>query len=173
MSEIEYEVREKDLIAFNEHQMQGTESLQKVMRRHQAVIPGVVVIGALVLFFFYKDILTAAFVGAAAVAWGFAAPAYLKWIWRKQLRKLYSEEEKVAILGQCSLKIEKDALVEASQNGESRIAWSDILRVEVSKNYAFIFTSIDSALIVPRATVKKGNLHEFVKLADECIEKSS
>jgi hypothetical protein len=53
------------------------------------------------------------------------------------------------------------------------VKWADILRVETTKQYAFVFVTIDSALIVPRATVKSGDLHEFVKEADQRIEQAS
>jgi hypothetical protein len=52
MSEIEYEVREQDLIAFNEHQLAKSESLQKTLRKHQATIPGLIVVISLFLFFY-------------------------------------------------------------------------------------------------------------------------
>jgi len=173
MTEIEYEVREQDLIAFNEHQLEGSERLQKTMRRHQAVMPAIIVAICLFIFFYYRDVLAATYVGILAVAWGFGAPAFLKWSWRRQIKQLYSEEEKACVLGRYSMRIERDALVEVNANGESKIPWNEVLRVEVSKKYAFIFISLDSALIIPRATVSRGDLHEFVKKADERIEKAS
>ena len=172
MTEIEYEVREQDLIAFNEHQLQSSESLQKTMRRHQAVMPGFIVVIAMFLFFYFKDIPSAMYVGLIALGWGLGVPLYLKWSLRQQIKKMYSAEEKACILGRNTLRIERDQLVEINARGESRIAWADVLRVESTKKYAFVFVSTDAALIIPRATVSKGNLHEFVKLADERIEKA-
>ena len=48
-----------------------------------------------------------------------------------------------------------------------------MLRIEASKNYAFIFVALDSALIIPRQTVKKGDILEFFKEADQQIEKAA
>lgn len=172
MTEIEYEVREQDLIAFNEHQLAGSERLQKTMRRHQAIMPGVIVTISLFLFFYFQDVLTAAYVGIIAVGWGLGVPAVLRWSWRKQIRKMYSEEEKACAIGRYTLRIDRDALVEVNANGESKIAWSEVLRVEVTKKYAFVFITLDSALIIPRVTISRGDLHEFVKTADERIEKA-
>jgi len=172
MTEIEYEVREQDLIAFNEHQLQSSENLQKTMRRHQAVMPGFIVVIAMFLFFYFKDIPSAMYVGLIALGWGLGVPLYLKWSLRQQIKKMYSAEEKACILGRNTLRIERDQLVEINARGESRIAWADVLRVESTKKYAFVFVSTDAALIIPRGTVSKGNLHEFVKLADERIEKA-
>lgn len=172
MNEIEYEVRPEDLVAFNEHLAAETVPVKKLFRRHQAQLPGFMVLISLMLWFYYKDTLSALYVAVLALAWGFGVPAYLKWSMRKQFSGFYSEDDKNAVLGRCTLRIEKDDLVETRSTGESRTAWGDILRIEVSKQYAFVFVSRDSALIIPRATVKTGNLHEFVKAADERIEKA-
>lgn len=169
MSEIQYEVREKDLIAFNEHQMQNTESVQKVLRRHQAILPGILVVLSLLLMLVAKDILAGVVVGVAAALWGGLSPIYLKWNWRKQLKQMYSEEEKACILGHYTLKAEPKELVETTSQGESRMPWKDILRIEADKHYAFLFVSLDTALIIPRATIKTGSLLEFVKQVDRYI----
>jgi hypothetical protein len=172
MTEIEYEVRPQDLIAFNEHLALETAPMRKVFRRHQAQIPGFMVLVSLLLWFYYKDTLSALYVAALALGWGFGAPAYLKWSMRKQFGRFYSDDDRAAVLGQFTLRIEEQELVENGGTGETRTPWADILRIEVTKHYAFIFVSRDSALIVPRATVKSGNLHEFVKAADESISRA-
>ena len=173
MTEIQYEVREKDLIAFNEHLLANQERIQKTLRRHQAMIPGVIAILALLLFFYFKDIPSAAYVILIAMGWGLGVPFYLKWNMRKQIRQMYSEEEKTCILGRYTLKAEKDSLVEVSATGESKRPWKKVLRVEVEKKYVFVFVSLDAALIIPRDTLDKGsNLHEFVKTVDERIEQA-
>jgi hypothetical protein len=173
MAEIEYEVREQDLIAFNEHQLRSSETLQKVLRRHQGTVPGILVLIAMFLWFYYQDTLSAIYVGATAAAWGVLAPLYIKWSARRQIRKLYSEQEKAGIVGVFKLRAEPDALVELSRQGESRIKWSDVLRIEATKRYAFVFVGLDTALIIPRATVRSGNVHEFLKDTDKRIEQAS
>lgn len=173
MAEIEYEVREQDLLAFNEQQLQNSQRLQKTLRRHQAMIPGLLMLIALFLWFYYQNTLSAIFVAITGAAWGVLSPLYLRWSIRRQFRQMYTAEEKACVLGTYRLRTEPDALVEISGQGESRVKWGEILRVETTKHHAFIFVSIDTALIVPRATVKTGDLHEFVKEVDQFIERAS
>lgn len=172
MKEIEYEVREQDLLAFNEHLASETAAIKKHFRRHQAQVPGFMVLVSLLLWFYYKDTLSALYVAVLALGWGFGVPAYLKWSMRRQFGRMYTEEDKGVALGRFSLRIDTNELIENSKRGENRTPWSAILRIEATKKYAFIFVTRDSALIIPRATVRNGNLHEFVKAADECIEKA-
>ena len=169
MTEISYEVRERDLIAFNEYLAQQSEVLRKQFRRHQAQIPGFMVLVSLLLWFYYKDSLSAMYVGVVALAWGFGVPAFMRWSMRRQIRSLYSSEDKAAMLGQFSLRVAPTELVEINASGETRTPWSDILRIEATKKYAYLFVGPQAALIIPRATISKGNLHEFVRDVDERI----
>lgn len=170
MTEIEYAVREQDLFAFNEHLLQESKPMQKALRRHQVMIPGLLSISVLVLWFYFQESSTAIIFMALAVAWAAAAPYYYRWSTRRQLRRLYTEEEKVSVIGRYTLRIEPAHLVEVAPNGNaSNVAWSELLRVEVAKKYAFIFLSVNTALVVPRDTVSKGDLHEFVREVDERI----
>ncbi|MGZ8217069.1 YcxB family protein [Methylomagnum sp.] len=173
MSEIEYELREQDLLAFNDHQLQSSGKLGSTLRRHQGTVPGILMVIALVMLFYYEDTLSAMYVGFTGAAWGVLTPLYLKWNARRQIRGMYTEDEKARIVGVYKLRTTSDALVEIGREGESRVKWGDILRIEATKKYAFIFVTIDSALIVPRATVKNGDLHEFVKDVDQRIEAAS
>lgn len=173
MAEIEYELREQDLLAFNDHQLRDSEKVQKTLRRHQAVIPGIITIISFFLWLYYQDTLSAIYVGLLAVGWGLAGPWFLKWQTRRQVKKLYTDEVKEQVLGTYKLRIEPKALIEVGRNGESRIDWGDVLRVEATKQHAFIFVGLDTALIIPKSTVKSGNLVEFVKEADALIEKAA
>lgn len=173
MTEIQYELRERDMLALNDHQLKSAESIQKTLRRHQATIPALLILIALFVWFYYQDSLTAGWLAITACAWGVGAPFYIKWSTRRSILKMYSDEEKARILGEYTLRVEPDALIEVSKAGESRIKWGDILRIEAAKNYAFIFVSQDSAVIIPRATVKQGNIREFFNEVDKHIEKAS
>jgi len=174
MTEIHYEVREKDLVAFNEHRLESLEHIQKVIRRNQAIIPGIIAVTALVLFFYFKDIPSSIYAILLATAWGAGVPFYLKWNMRKQIRQSYSEKEKATIIGRYTLRTEPDGLVEINAEGESnKLPWKNVLRAEVEKRYVFIFVSLDSALTIPRGTLTKdSNLAEFVRTVEESIEKA-
>ncbi|BBL74765.1 YcxB family protein [Methylomagnum ishizawai] len=173
MTEIEYEVREQDLLAFNDHQLKNSQGLQKVLRRHQGIVPGVLAVLSMFLWFYYQDTLSAIYVAVTAVAWGLLTPVFLKWQMRQRIRKMYSDADMAAVLGKYKLRSEQDALVEVSRVGESRVSWADILRIDVIKGYVFIFVTLDTALIVPYATVKTGDLREFLKDADARLEQAA
>jgi hypothetical protein len=170
MTEIEYALREIDLAAFNEHQLSQTEAIQRLMRRYQVTVPGVLAITAFFLIFYFREAASAAFVGVIAILWAFLAPPFFRWRMRARMLGMYSEEDKARVLGKYTLRIEPKALVEITPHGEFRVGWNEVLRIEATKKYAFIFVDHQTALIVPRKTIKKGNLHDFVREADQRIE---
>lgn len=171
MKEITYTLREKDLTAFNEHQLKKMESVQKSLHRHQATIPGMLVLIAAVSWFYMQDSLTAMWLGLSGLAWGMLVPLYLRWSMRRKMTRFYTQEDKDKILGEYTLRCAPNDLVEISASGEeSRIRWKDILRIEAGKGYAFIFISLHSAVIIPSKTVSAGNIREFYDEAERLIQ---
>jgi hypothetical protein len=173
MSEIKYTLRENDLLFFNNHQFLQTQTAKKAMRRHQATIPAFIGLIVLFVWFYYQDTLTAMWLGVAGVVWGFGAPWMIRWNANKRAMLLYKPEELKRILGTYTLRVEPDHLIEVSDAGESRIAWKDVLRIEPAKNYAFIFVTVDSAIIIPRKSVIDGDLLAFYKEVETHIEQAS
>jgi hypothetical protein len=53
------------------------------------------------------------------------------------------------------------------------MAWEDLVRVEYGKRYVYIYISLNTALVIPVETVKKGNLEQFAAQAEKMIELAS
>ncbi len=170
MTEIQYTLKEKDLAAFNEYQLKEAKDIQRSIRRHQAVVPGMIVTIALFYWFWYQDVFSAIYIAMIGVGWGMLVPAYIRWNLMSQIKAKYSDEDKQKILGDYTLRIQPKQLVEISNNGEVRTAWADVLRLETTRNHAFIYLDVNSALIIPRKGVSKGKILEFVSEANERIE---
>jgi YcxB-like protein len=173
MSEIKYTLQEKDLSFFNNHQFMQTAAAKKAMRRHYATIPAFIGLIMLFVWFYLQDTLTAMWLAIGGVTWGFGAPLMIRWGANKRAMALYKPEDLKRVLGTYTLRVDPNELVEISAAGESRIAWKDVLRIEPAKNYAFIFVSIDSAIIIPRKSVIEGDLLAFYKEVESHIESAS
>ena len=76
------------------------------------------------------------------------------------------------ILGSYKLRAEKHTLVEVSPAGESHIPWSEVLRAELTKRYAFIYLDAHVALIVPLDKIKRRDIVNFIETVEERIEAS-
>jgi hypothetical protein len=172
MLEIEYEFREKDLIHFNEKQLESSPDLQQNLRKNRLIIPGIIIIIGMFNWFYYTDQVSALYVILLGLIWAFISPRVLLWDLRRQVLVNYSDKEKLAMFGLYKLTIEPKALAEKSPSGKHKMEWKELLRVEQDDRYVYIYVDVGAALIVPRETVTKGNLDEFAKQVNELIERN-
>ncbi len=170
MAEIQYEVRERDLMAFNEYQLQYSKEMQLSIRRNQSRVPGLMVFIALFYWFYYQDVFTSFYIAVIGVLWGLLVPVYIRWNILNSIRKKYTDADKEKILGNYTLRLEPKVLIEISPHGENSVEWSEVLRMAATKKHAFIYVGVNEALIIPKKTVKKGSFREFVNRANELME---
>ena len=172
MLEIEYEFREQDLLYFNELRLKGNEELQKKIRQNRLFVPGVMFFIGLFYYVYYVDMTTTAYITLLAAAWGIGSPYIMKMDFRRQFFSQYTAEEKKALFGMHTLRIEPESLFEMGPSGKKvRLPWQDMLRVEKHKDYVFIYVDLYEAIVIPRATIKKGDLKAFTKQAEGMIER--
>lgn len=171
MLEIEYELRIEDLVHFNELRLKNDVVMQKSLRNKRFLVPGVMLFFGLFYYVYYMDISTSVYITFLAAIWAIVSPYFLKMDMRRQIRNSYTEAEKKALLGIHKLFIEADVLREQSPGGKSQTPWSQMLRVEKLPDYVYIFIEIDAAIVIPKATVKAGDLNKFAKQAESMIER--
>ena len=122
-------------------------------------------------YVYYADMTTTGYITLLAVGWAIAYPYVIKMHMRRQFFNQYTEAEKKALFGIHNLTIEPEFLSEKAPGGNHKSPWKDMLRVEGHKEYVYIYTDIDEAIVIPRATVKKGDLKAFAKQAAGMIER--
>jgi hypothetical protein len=171
MLEIEYEFREQDLVHFNEQRLINNLEMQKKIRQTRLFVPGVMLVFGLFYYVYYVDMMTTAYITLLALAWGIASPFIMKIDMRRQFFNKYTEAEKKAMFGIHSLTIEPEFLQERAPGGKHKTPWREMLRVEKHKDYVYIYVDIDAAIVIPRETVKKGDLKAFAKQVEGMIER--
>lgn len=172
MLEIEYEFREQDLVHFNELRLSGNQELQKKIRQNRLFVPGVMLFIGLFYYVYYVDMKTTAYITILALAWALASPFIMKIDMRRQFFNQYSEAEKKAMFGLHKLTIEPEFMQERSPGGKHKTPWGEMLRVERHKDYVYIYVAIDAAIVIPRETVKSGDLKAFAKQVEGMIERA-
>ena len=173
MYEIEYELREEDLVHFNELLLKDNQDLQKNLRKNGLIVPGIMFFIGLFYYFYYGDMMTTAYISFLAIGWGIISPRMMKMDMRRQLLESYTEKDREELLGVHKLRIEQDELFEKSPGGKHSTPWQDMLRVEHLEKYVHIFVAIDSAIIIPIDTIKSGDIDKFSKQAEDMIDRLS
>ena len=170
MLEIEYEFRERDLVHYNELQIDQSEDLQKKLKRNRLFFPGVLAIFGLFLWSYYSDYRTALYIVTIAICWAVVIPQIIILSFRRQILQSYTEKEKLAMFGQYTLRIDPKALAEQSPSGKNKMPWKTILRIEHIRDYIHIVLDSGAALVIPIETVSAGNIEEFSKQVNKMIE---
>ncbi|MFZ2724880.1 MAG: YcxB family protein [Methylococcaceae bacterium] len=176
MLEIEYEFREQDLVHFNEVQFLKNEEIQQNLRKNRWIVPGIMGLIGAFYYFYYHDMNTSIYILIIAFIWAMVSPKVMLLDLHRQILKNYTEREKVNMFGTYTLTIDPSQaqyLLEKSPSGKHKMSWSELVRVEYGKRYVYIFITLDTALVIPVETVKKGNLEQFAEQAEKMIERYS
>lgn len=173
MFEIEYEFREQDLVHFNEMQLKNNPDIQKNIRKNRLFVPATMVLIGIFYYIYYGDIMTTVYIAVLSIGWAIASPYTMKMDMRRQFLEQYSEQAKKNMFGIHTLTIEHDHLAEKSPGGKHKNYWKDMLRVDYVKKYVHIFTDMNSAIVIPVETIKKGDLEKFAEQAESMIERLS
>jgi hypothetical protein len=89
-------------------------------------------------------------------------PFFLRWLNTRQVRKTYSSEKNMALLGPHEIKITSGALVEKTSAGEIQTDYDLINRIDADDSYLFVYTTNARIHIVPKKTVRSGDFDAFV-----------
>jgi hypothetical protein len=176
MFEIEYEFREEDLIHFNEIQFMRNEEIQHNIKKNRWIVPGIMALIGSFYYFYYGDRSSSAYILVIAVLWALLSPKIMMLDLRRQILKSYTPKEKANMFGLYTLTIDPanpKYLLEKSPSGKNKMLWEDLVRVEYGKRYVYIYISLSTALVIPVASVKKGDLEKFAEQAEKMIERAA
>jgi len=164
MSEISYTLCKVDLIEFNEHHAKINTRYGKSVTRHRVVWPGVFIVLAVVVAFGSNDAEFGLYILAGAVAWSLGVPAYIKKKFHKRIAENMTQEAVNEALGDYTLKVTKQGVLETAESGEKLIKWKKVLKVEQAKRYLFIYLGETDVVIIPKKTItEKGAFKIFYK----------
>jgi hypothetical protein len=173
MLEIEYEFRENDLNHFNEMRFKQTDEYLNQIKKNRWIVPGIMLLIGTFYYYYYVDLNAALYILLVAILWSWLSPRIIMLNINRQILNTYTQKEKKNLFGTYVLKIDPESpnyLHEKSPSGNNKMAWSELLRVDYAKGYVYIYLDLSTALVIPEASVKKGDLQAFAKQVEKMIE---
>lgn len=173
MLEIEYEFKEEDLIKFNEIRFMKTEEYRNQVKRNRWIVPAIMVLIGSFYYYYYSDMKAGGYILAVAILWAWLSPKIIMLNVGRHINKTYSEKERKNMFGNYVLSIDPanpQFLNEKSPSGKNKIAWSELVRVDRERGYVMIFFDLNTALVIPEAAVKRGDVEAFAKQVEKMIE---
>lgn len=81
---------------------------------------------------------------------------------RKQILKYYSQGENKGIFCEHVLTLVENGFIERTDYNETRFSWGGLERIESDKDYTYLYTSANSAYVIPHQKVTEGDLALFL-----------
>lgn len=94
------------------------------------------------------------------ISWIVFYPKYLKWHVNKTISKMINEGKNAMLLGNHSITLTENGLVETSHLSETKTNWEVIEEVLETEKHIFIYNSAVSAYIIPVSAFKDTNEKE-------------
>ncbi len=173
MLEIEYTFREDDLNHFNEMRFKQTDEYLSQIKKNRWIVPGIMLLIGAFYYYYYVDLKAALYIFLVAILWSWLSPRIILLNISRQILGSYSQQEKKNLFGTYVLTIDPanpNYLHEKSPSGKNKMAWSELLRVDYGKGYVYIYLDLNTALVIPEATLKRGDLQAFAKQVEKMIE---
>ena len=173
MLEIEYEFKEEDLIKFNEIRFMKTEEYRNQIKKNRWIVPAIMVLIGSFYYYYYSDIKAGGYILALAILWAWLSPKIIMLNVGRQVNRTYTDKERKNMFGNYVLAIDPATpqfLQEKSPSGKNKIAWSELVRVDRERGYVMIFFDLDTALVIPETSVKRGDAEAFALQVEKMIE---
>lgn len=162
---VNYNVGIDDMVAFNRYHIRNSRSMQFWYR--VGYLWGVFIGVAIALAFSSWDVWPrVALVAGFAVIYGIIYRLnYYRWI-DSGARKMIAEGKNKGILGDHTMTLSKDGLIETCDVGESRSTWGGVERIEEDDEYVYLYIGAYQAHVIPRRAFTSGaDATEFIKVA--------
>ena len=174
MLEIEYRFREEDLNHYNEMRFKQTDEYRSHIKKNRWIVPGIMMLIGMFYYYYYADFNSAAYIFVIALLWSALSPRIILLNISQQIKGSYTHKEKKSMFGTYVLTIDPanpNFLHEKSPSGKNKMAWSELVRVDYGQGYVYIYLDLSTALVIPEATVAKGDLQAFAKQVEKMIER--
>jgi hypothetical protein len=164
--ELKYNLTEEDYIKFNLFHINNSESANKSLKTQRFVTPFVYIIFAYV----FANLADIPFLYAlipfliVGLLWVIFYPKYFQTRILNQTKKMIREGKNEGLLGEHTMILSDDGIVDSNPNGETRVNWSGIIKFQEDEANLYVYNSSVSAYIIPKRDLTDvENVREYIK----------
>jgi hypothetical protein len=164
--EINYRLTEEDYLKFNLFHINNSESANKSLKTQRFATPFVYIIFA----YIFANIADIPFLNAlipfliVGILWVIFYPKYFQTRILSQTKKMIREGKNEGLLGEHTMTLSDDGIVDSNPNGETKVNWSGIIKFTEDDSNLYLYNSSVSAYIIPKKEVKDlEGLKNFMK----------
>lgn len=162
---ISYELTARDYMDFNFYHLNNSKSMKKLVFTQRFIIP---------LFYFAFPFILSRSTNISFMNWMLMSVGlYILWVWTsprkmqgsitKKINKALKEGKLEKLLGEHTITLNDEGIVDSGKGGEAKAPWNSIYDVTEGKDHVYIFINDTKAYIIPnRAFVKEQLKHDFL-----------
>lgn len=166
---IYYYLDREDYINFNIHHFENNKSLRIAINIQRFGIPLIFLIVPVVanLLFRYKSALMNFLFLSVAIVWMLVYKHLMKRFMVKHIKKNMNVEE-IIYLGERIFEIDKEKILVITEEKEEEFLIKDLVEVQVTMDYAFLYKGMADAYIIPLKFCKtEKQKRDFIELLNE------
>lgn len=165
MVELEYNLAEGDFVAYNMHYADSSRALRRPRLTFRMIVTLTGPVMALLISFLTREAHMGFLLsmGVVTACMWFVSPSLWKSSFRRSLLRM-SRHGGLGSSGRYVIKMDESGLREEGPSGITLTSWGQVLRIEETDEYAFIFSGPLHAFIVPKR-VGREEVTEFLSEA--------
>ncbi|MCM3693607.1 YcxB family protein [Neobacillus niacini] len=164
--EINYRLTEEDYLKFNMFHINNSDSANKSLKTQRFATPFVYIIFA----YIFANIADIPFLYAlipfliVGILWVIFYPKYFQTRILSQTKKMIREGKNEGLLGEHTMTLSEDGIVDSNPKGETKVNWSGIIKLTEDDSNLYLYNSSVSAYIIPKREVNDlEGLRNFMK----------
>jgi hypothetical protein len=164
--EINYRLTEEDYLKFNLFHINNSESANKSLKTQRFATPFVYIIFA----YIFANIADIPFLYAlipfliVGILWVIFYPRYFQSRILSQTTKMIREGKNEGLLGEHTMTLSDEGIVDSNPNGETRVNWTGIIKLVEDESNLYVYISSVSAYIIPKKDLTNvEDVREYIK----------
>jgi hypothetical protein len=150
--EIAYHLTEEDYLKFNMFHIKNSESANKSLKTQRYATPFVYIIFS----YIFANLADIPFLFAlipfliVGILWVIFYPKYFQTRILSQTKKMIREGKNEGLLGEHTMILSEEGIVDSNPNGETRVNWTGIIKLLEDESNLYVYNSSVSAYIIPK-----------------------
>lgn len=159
---LNYQLSDMDFLAYQRYASSRSKVYSMRRIRFRRILTLVYIGFALFAYFMNKNVILSLIFFAIAIIWYLCYPIYLKWSYERHFRKQIQKQHKEYINKQVEIQLGENSIKVKDATDENTINANELKEVVETKDYFFIVSRTEMALIVPKESFR--NFARFKKI---------
>jgi len=160
--EIEFSLKEADLVALARHQIRHSPVVEERIRKRRWFYPIAFGMLALGIYLISQQWLFPTLLIAVSILSYIFFPQYFEWMVERRLERIVERGKTSSSLARRKLRVTAEGLEQIMENAESKVTWPLINAIDTTSTHTFVSIEGTYSVVIPKDNLESGSHDEFV-----------